>query len=69
MHLDLILDSRCRYFIEIPAERRLAVLPKLMETFDLAYGMLAEQGATFRSGIIPPSAFANDDRDWPDFDW
>lgn len=69
VHLDLILDSRCLYFIETPVERRLAVLPKLMETFDLAYGMLAEQGVALRPGVIPPSAFANDDRDWPDFEW
>ncbi|MBK1725280.1 DUF6904 family protein [Thiocystis violacea] len=69
VHLDLILGSRCLYFIETPVERRLAVLPKLMETFDLAYGMLVEQGVTPRPGVIPPSAFANDDRDWPDFAW
>jgi len=68
-HLDMILGSRCVYFIDCPAEKRLAILPRLMETFDLAYGILADQGVSMRPGVIPPSAFANCDRDWPDFEW
>lgn len=67
--LDTVLDSRCCYFIELPAKKRLTVLPKLMDTFDPMYAFLAEQSATTRPEIIPPDAFAAGDCEWPDFEW
>ena len=69
MHLDSVLDSRSRYFIEVPPKQRLKVLPKLMETFDPMYGFLVESGTRARSGVIPPSVFVNDGQGWPDFEW
>lgn len=68
-HINFVLDSRCRYFIEQPATKRLAVLPKLMDTFDPMYLFLAEQGATMQLGIISPSGFDIGDCEWPDFKW
>jgi hypothetical protein len=68
-HLDAVLDSRSRYFIKHPAKTRLAVLHKLMETFDPMYSFLAARGQRMRSGIIPPSAFANGLDEWPAFEW
>ena len=68
-HLAAVLDSRCLYFIECPAAKRLATLPRLMETFDPMYALLAQGGAVMRAGIIPPDAFSDGDRPWPDFKW
>lgn len=68
-HLDSVLDSRCRYFIELPAKQRLKALPKLMETFDPMYGFMAEAGTGLRAGIIPPSAFVDGGQEWPEFKW
>jgi hypothetical protein len=68
-HIDTVLNSRCCYFIELPAKKRLTVLPKLMDTFDPMYDYLSEQKATMNPGIIPPSVFAADDCKWPDFEW
>ncbi|CRP81728.1 hypothetical protein ABZR77_25835 [Pseudomonas aeruginosa] len=67
LHLDSMLDSRCRYFISLPANQRLKTLPKLMETFNPMYGFLAK--SDMRPGIIPPSAFVEDGQEWPDFKW
>jgi hypothetical protein len=64
-----VLDSRCLYFIECPPAKRLATLPRLMETFDPMYALLAEGRAVMRVGIITPDAFADGDREWPDFKW
>lgn len=69
MHLDSVLDSRCRYFIELPAKQRLKTLPKLMETFDPMYGFWADAGSGMRPGIIPPDAFVDGRQEWPDFKW
>ncbi len=69
MHLDSVLDSRCRYFIELPAKQRLKMLPKLMETFDPMYGFWADVGSAMRPGIIPPDAFVDGRTEWPDFKW
>lgn len=69
MHLDSVLDSRCRYFIELPAKQRLKALPKLMETFDPMYEFLAETGVSRRPGAIPPDAFVGNAEGWPDFEW
>jgi hypothetical protein len=68
-HLAAVLDSRCLYFIECPPAKRLATLPRLMETFDPMYALLAEGRAVMRAGIITPDAFADGDREWPDFKW
>jgi hypothetical protein len=68
-HIEIVLDSRCRYFIERPATKRLAVLSKLMETFDPMYLFLAERGATMRPGVIKPTDFDVGDNTWPDFKW
>jgi hypothetical protein len=68
-HLDSVLNTRCRYFIELPAGERLSVLPKLMDTFEPAYAFVASQGGPPRAGMIEPSAFAYTDDDWPNFEW
>jgi hypothetical protein len=68
-HLAAVLDSRCLYFIECPPAKRLATLPRLMETFDPMYALLAEGRAVMRAGIITRDAFADGDREWPDFKW
>lgn len=68
-HLDSVLDSRCRYFIGLPAKERLKALPKLMDTFAPMYQILATGDATMRPGVIPPSAFVKDDSEWLDFEW
>lgn len=65
MHLDSVLDSRCRYFAGLPAKQRLKVLPKLMETFDPMYEFTAEP----RPGAIPSNAFVSNADGWPDFEW
>lgn len=69
MHLDNVLDSRCRYFIELPVKQRLVTLPKLMETFDPMYGFLAGARSGMKSDIIQPDAFVNGKQKWPDFEW
>jgi len=68
-HLAAVLDSRCLYFIECPAAKRLATLPRLMETFDPMYEFLAEHRLAVGPGIISPDAFTDGDREWPDFKW
>ena len=68
-HIDAVLNSRCCYFIELPAQKRLSILPKLMETFGPMYDFLAKQNPVMRHGIIPLNSFADGDREWPDFDW
>lgn len=69
MHLDSVLDSRCRYFIELPPKQRLKTLPKLMETFDPMYEFLAETGVSSGPGAITPDAFVDTPEGWPDFEW
>jgi hypothetical protein len=68
-HIDAVLNSRCCYFIELPAQQRMSLLPKLMETFNPMYDFLAKQNHVKRPAIISPDAFAEGDREWPDFDW
>ena len=70
IHLDTVLDSRCRYFIELPAKQRLKMLPKVMETFDPMYSLFAETGSALRQGAISfDDAFVDGRQDWPDFKW
>lgn len=68
-HLDTVLDSRCIYFIELPAKQRLKVLPKLLETFDPMYSLLLQPGVSAPRGVIPPEAFMGKGETWPDFEW
>lgn len=68
-HIDALLDSRCLYFIELPPTKRLAALPRVLESFDPMYTFLADHGGSSRPGFIPPAAFEDGDRDWPDFKW
>lgn len=68
-HIETLLDSRCRYFIERPATKRLAVLSKLMESFDPMYLFLARRGAKLQPGVIKPTDFDVGDKPWPDFKW
>ncbi|PHV10018.1 DUF6904 family protein [Chitinimonas sp. BJB300] len=68
-HIETLLDSRCYYFIKLPAKERQHLLAKLMETFDPVYQSLAEVGAILRPGIIPPNAFQGSRQEWPDFEW
>ncbi|SDH70709.1 DUF6904 family protein [Propionivibrio dicarboxylicus] len=69
IHLDTVLDSRCRYFIELPAKQRLKMLPKVMETFDPMHSLFAETGSGLRQGVISFDAFVDGRQDWPDFKW
>ncbi|WP_043946775.1 DUF6904 family protein [Ralstonia solanacearum] len=55
MHVDSVLKSRCRYFIELPAKQRLPMLPKVMATFDPMYGYLAKTDIKLRPDVIPPT--------------
>ena len=68
-HIDAVLNSRCCYFIELPSQKRLSILPRLMETFDTMYDFLAKQKHEKRPAVISPDAFAEGDREWPDFEW
>ena len=69
MHLDSVLDSRCRYFIELPTRQRLKALPRLMETFDPMHQFLTDSSMATRPGAISPGAFVGYRGDWPDFKW
>jgi len=68
-HVDALLDSRCLYFIECSPAKRLAALPRVLESLDPMYSFLADHGGSSRPGFIPPAAFADGDREWPDFKW
>ena len=68
-HLAAVLDSRCLYFLECPPAKRLATLPRLMETFDPMYAFWDERGSAVRAGTIAPGAFLGGDREWPEFEW
>lgn len=69
MHLDTVLNSRCRYFIGLPTKQRLKSLLKLLETFDSMYSFQVETEASLRPSTIPPSAFVNGRQEWPNFEW
>lgn len=69
VHLESVLDSRCRYFIALPPKERLKMLPKVMATFDPMYGYLSKSDVTMRPDVIPPTAFVDCEEDWPDFEW
>lgn len=69
IHLDTVLDSRCRYFIGLPSRQRLKVLPRLMETFDPMYQLLANNDMAKRLDAIPPAVFVGYREPWPDFKW
>ena len=63
--LDRTLDSRCRYFIELPAPKRLRQLPELLETF-----MFDDNNTSSRRRrSIPQNAFIESNLPWPDFEW
>jgi len=68
-YLENVLDSRCRYFIELPTKQRLKVLPKLMATFDTMYEFQVKAGISILPDTIPLSAFVNNGQEWPDFKW
>lgn len=66
-HLDDVLESRCRYFISLPAAQRLSVLPALMDTFHPLYPRF-----TLRANeqvVIPPVVFEHQGAPWPAFEW
>jgi uncharacterized protein DUF6904 len=72
-YIEKLLDSRCRYFIELSPKQRLKMLLPLLTTFDPMYLPLAsrrqEGDATM---IIPPEvfkSFADAGADWPEFKW
>lgn len=69
IHLDTVLDSRCRYFIEVPPKQRLKMLPKVMETLDPMYSLFAETRSNIRPGAISFDTFVDGKQDWPDFKW
>ena len=68
--LDLIIDSRCCYFLELPPAKRLAALDRVLETFDPMYLNFAyERDGQLRPGVIPPDSFAQGPCAWPAFKW
>lgn len=68
-HLENILDSRCRYFVGLPPEKRLKSLPILMNTFNPMHEYLVSAGIDNSQGVIHSDAFVYSEKDWPDFEW
>lgn len=67
-HLAEILDSRCKYFIGLPAKQRLEAIPQLLETLTAMY----ENSVgieSLRDRFLHPSNFDNDHIEWPQFEW
>lgn len=68
-HIEMILDSRCLYFIELPPKQRLIQLPRVMESFSYCYDIIFKGIIGKKDELIPPDAFANTEKEWPDFKW
>lgn len=72
-HLNAVLDSRCRYFIEQKPSRRMEMLPAVLASLNPMYCEVLEQGGETAAGMIPGSIWAayetDDELDWPDFEW
>jgi hypothetical protein len=67
-HLDSVLNSRCVYFIKLPAKKRLQALIPLLESFDPMFDYFSESDPD-KANRIPSSAFAVGDDEWPEFEW
>jgi len=67
-HLDSVLTSRCVYFINLPAKKRLQALVPLLESFDPMFDYFSESGPE-KADRIPQSAFKEGDDEWPKFEW
>jgi hypothetical protein len=69
-HIEDVINSRCRYFIDLPPKERLKMLPDVLQSFDVMFDFVSKQ--KYYRGRIPSNAFdayANEDIDWPDFKW
>ena len=67
-HLSSILTSRCLYFIELPAKKRLPALIPLLESFDPMFDYFSESGPA-KANRIPQRAFMAGEAEWPEFEW
>ena len=72
-HIEEVLDSRCRYFIDLPLAKRLKMLPSILESFNPMFDFRSK-----RSFAVPgldklsPEDFEkyqDESLNWPEFEW
>jgi len=72
-HIDEVLDSRCRFFIDLPPSKRIKMLPSVLESFDPMFDHISRLRIRNSSPVqLSPEDFAkyqDVDTDWPDFQW
>ncbi len=71
-HVEEVIDSRCHYFIDLPPNNRLKMLPKVLESLDPMFEFMGGRSFTAgRTTAIPHAAFEKytDDLQWPEFKW
>ena len=71
-HLSNVIDSRCRYFIGLPAMQRLNALLPLMQSLNPmheSYYETQNQSGLVNPLSIPPDAFETDGHEWPAIEW
>lgn len=72
-HIDEVLDSRCRFFIDLPPAKRLKMLPAVLESFDPMFKFISQMRVRSpRPDQISPEDFVkyqDESNDWPDFQW
>jgi len=71
-HIDEVLDSRCRYFIDLPPSRRLKTLPPLLESFNPMFEYPSRRSEVRRADRLYSEDFKkyqDESRNWPDFEW
>lgn len=67
--LSSLIDSRCRYFVSLPAQQRLKMLPAILETLRPSIGLRSSDQIGSEPHIIPLEAFGDDPFEWPAFEW
>jgi len=71
-HVEKVINSRCRYFIDLPPKERLKMLPAVLESLDPMYEILGKHFAAGRPDAISVATFkryADDSLEWPEFRW
>lgn len=72
-HIQKVLDSRCRYFIELPPAKRLRMLPSVLESFDPMFDFWSKRSlSVVGTDKLSPADFnkyQDESRNWPDFEW
>lgn len=70
-HIAETYNSRCVYFLKLPPESRLMLLPRIIESFDPMYEYLpqAKGSAFLKAGYLPQSVFALMPKEWPEVEW